>query len=68
MRLKQYLRGLGIGIIVTVLVIGVGRDKTKAFTDEQVKARAAELGMVEESLLSKDIPNVTTEETTETGN
>ena len=53
MKLKYYLRGLGIGIAVTALVLSVsGKQSTGEMTDEQVKARAAELGMVEEGLLS----------------
>lgn len=47
MNLKIYLRGLGVGIIVTALVLGLsGRNHT--MTDAQIKARAAELGMVED--------------------
>lgn len=51
MKLKYYLRGLGIGIAVTTLVFGLSGRK-ESLTDEEIKARAAELGMVENTLLS----------------
>ncbi len=49
MKLKYYLRGLGIGIIITTIVLIVsfcGRDTTREMTDEEVMMRARELGMV----------------------
>ena len=58
MKLKYYLRGLGIGILVTTVILslaGVGR---KNMTDEEVVKRAKELGMVESTLLS-DLPDQT---------
>ena len=58
MKLKYYLRGLGIGILVTTVILslaGVGR---KDMTDEEVVKRAKELGMVESTLLS-DLPDQT---------
>ncbi|MBQ7925082.1 MAG: hypothetical protein IJ335_02185 [Lachnospiraceae bacterium] len=46
MRLKDYLRGLGIGMIVVVLILSIGgRDRT--MTDEEIIARARQLGMVD---------------------
>lgn len=45
MKLKTYLRGLGLGLIVATLVTGVGSRQT--MSDEQIKARAKELGMME---------------------
>lgn len=51
MELKQYLKGLGIGILVTVVILGVSQ-KTKPMTDAEIKVRAAQLGMVEETVLS----------------
>ena len=59
MKLKYYLRGLGIGVIVTtiILAIALGREP-EALTDAQIKERAAELGMVEENLI-KENDNVT---------
>ena len=58
MKLKYYLRGLGIGILITTVILslaGVGR---KNMTDEEVVKRAKELGMVESTLLS-DLPDQT---------
>lgn len=49
MKLKYYLRGLGTGIVVTALVLGISLSHGKEnISDEEVKKRAAELGMVEE--------------------
>lgn len=61
MKLKYYLRGLGIGVIVTtiILAIALGR-KPEAMTDAQIKERAAELGMVEKELV-KEKQNVSGE-------
>lgn len=53
MKLKYYLRGLGIGIVVTAVVLSVsGKGHTKELTDTQIKIKAKELGMVEKSVLS----------------
>lgn len=46
MKLKYYLRGLGIGIVVTAILLSVSlHSKTKPMSDEEVKKRAIELGM-----------------------
>ncbi|MBR5799345.1 MAG: hypothetical protein IKY23_04720, partial [Lachnospiraceae bacterium] len=51
--LKYYLRGLGIGIAVTAIILGAGRGK-ETLSDAEIKQRAAQLGMVEQSgLLSE---------------
>lgn len=57
MKLKYYLRGLGIGIAVTALILGLasGKSEDSAMTDEQVIARAKELGMVERLPLSETV-------------
>lgn len=48
MRLNYYLRGLGIGIVVTALVMGVSSGKSQAsMSDEQIIVRAKEMGMIE---------------------
>ena len=52
MKRKYYLRGLGIGILVTAFILGITSDKPRAMTDEEVMARAKELGMVENTVLS----------------
>ncbi|MBR1876017.1 MAG: hypothetical protein IJ805_02795 [Lachnospiraceae bacterium] len=49
MRLKMYLRGLGLGIIVTTLIVSAGKSGRAAeLSDEEIKTRAKALGMVEE--------------------
>lgn len=52
MKLKYYLRGLGIGILVTVLLTTVASGNHRAMTDEEIKARARELGMSESMVLA----------------
>ena len=51
MKLRYYLRGLGIGIVVTAIIMSFTRQPEK-LTDAQIKIRALELGMVEESVLA----------------
>ena len=51
MKLRYYLRGLGIGIVVTAIIMSLTRQPEK-LTDAQIKMRALELGMVEESVLA----------------
>lgn len=47
MKLKYYLRGLGIGIIVTTIVLMVSFSKNqKTMTDDEVIERALQLGMI----------------------
>ena len=54
MKLKYYLRGLGIGVLVTAIILHfILGDGTSPMTDEQVKARAKELGMKESMTLSQ---------------
>ncbi len=48
MRLSSYMRGIGIGIAVTALILHFTDGSASAMSDEQVKARAGELGMVAE--------------------
>ena len=57
MKLKYYLRGLGIGMAVTALILGIsfsGRQGQEAqtLTDDQIRERASELGMVDSSELT----------------
>lgn len=56
MKLKYYLRGLGIGVLVTTLILGISfqvRENRKVMTDEEVITRAKELGLVEKTVLSE---------------
>ncbi len=57
MNLKSYLRGIGIGILVTaaVFIISGASDKKGTMTDEMIKQRAKELGMVEASTTVADV-------------
>ena len=65
MKLRYYLRGLGIGIIVTAILMGFSEDKKQNMTDAQIKARAAELGMIESTTLSEPSRKATPELTEE---
>lgn len=49
MKLRSYLRGLGIGIIVTALLMGMST-KEAEMSDAEIMARAKKLGMVEGSV------------------
>ena len=53
MKLKYYLRGLGIGIAVTALVLMLAGGGNESLTDEEIIERAKELGMVESVTLSQ---------------
>lgn len=65
MKLKYYLRGLGIGIFVTALIMGISLGGRKEMSDEEVIARAKELGMTEsgaeESRVLAELENTTEE-------
>ncbi|WP_276950671.1 hypothetical protein [Acetatifactor muris] len=57
MKLRYQMRGLGIGMIVTALLMGVTAEKVP-LSDAEIRTRAAELGMVEsDSLKLTDIQN-----------
>lgn len=69
MELKYYLRGLGLGIVVTAVIMGLTLSGQKTMTDEEVIARAKTLGMVENTenmLLSDAAEQSEAEETEET--
>ncbi len=54
MEKKYYFRGFGLGIIVTAVIMGIslsGGGKKRELTDDEVIARAKELGMIENSNL-----------------
>lgn len=49
MKLKYYLRGLGIGIAVTALLMGIAFSGHKeTMTDEEIRQRALEMGMTDD--------------------
>lgn len=71
MKLKYYLRGLGIGVLVSTLImsIALGNKKT-GLSDDEIRQRAAELGMVEETttlaqMAEKNLENIEDNEKTE---
>lgn len=51
MKLKYQMRGLGIGIMVTALLMGVAMEKGLPLSDAEIRAKALELGMVEREAL-----------------
>ena len=52
MELKYYLRGLGLGIIVTAIIMAAVSPASQKMTDVEVIRRAKQLGMTEEKVLS----------------
>ncbi|MCM1100933.1 MAG: hypothetical protein NC079_01460 [Clostridium sp.] len=47
MKLRYYLRGLAVGIILTTLILTISGRGNRPMTDAQIRQRAMELGMVE---------------------
>ncbi len=47
MKLKYYLRGLAVGVILTTIILSIANAGNKPLTDTQIRKRALELGMVE---------------------
>ena len=45
MKTKYYMRGLGIGILITTIILSVG-SKKETLTEKEIMAKAMELGMV----------------------
>lgn len=55
MKLRMYLRGLGLGMILTALVLSFGmKSDKKTMSDAEIRAKAKELGMVDDSATLKD--------------
>lgn len=48
MNLKYYLRGLGIGIVVTALIMGITSGGKEKLSNAEIRERAKALGMVED--------------------
>lgn len=64
MKFKYYLRGLGIGIFVSTVILSVSFAlKKPAMSDEEVIARAEELGMILPEEEKDVIPTEQTDET-----
>lgn len=64
MKIRYYLRGLGLGILVTAVFFLLGGNSKQTMSDEMIKERAKELGMVESTVLAD--MSVSTEETQKT--
>lgn len=62
MNLKYYLRGLGIGIVVSTIIVGIAaNNRTNTPSDEEIRQRAKELGMVEATgILADEVPSAET--------
>ncbi|MDE6686483.1 MAG: hypothetical protein K2K17_04120 [Lachnospiraceae bacterium] len=59
MRLRHYLKGLGIGMVVTALILHFSVQAAEpSMTDEEIMARARELGMTENVVLSRNDPAI----------
>ena len=55
MKLKYYLRGLGVGVICTAIIMGIALSgKKETLSDEEIIERAEVLGMVMEGELGPD--------------
>ncbi len=58
MKLNYYMRGLGIGIVVTALLMGIALSGRKEkMTDEEIRQRALEMGMVDGNVVLADLPD-----------
>ena len=68
MNLKYYLRGLGIGTIVTALILGIALGNSKdQMSNEEIKQKAKELEMVEQTgVLTDGVEESTPEDFPET--
>jgi hypothetical protein len=66
MKLRYYMRGLGIGIVVTAILMGVTLNgKTEKLTDAEIIERAEALGMeqkYESTVLADTVENKETED------
>ena len=65
MKLRYYMRGLGIGILVTALLLVLSGRKENSLSDQQIIERATELGMVmdDKSVLKESKTEAKQEET-----
>lgn len=53
MKIRYYLRGLGLGILVTAIFFMVSDNSSGTMSDEMIKQRARELGMTESMVLAE---------------
>lgn len=60
MKLKYYLRGLAVGILLTTIILTIANIGNKPLSDAQIRQRALALGMVDsESMKLSDLQNET---------
>jgi len=57
MKLKYYLRGLGIGIFVCAFILSLTIDHQPQMSDQDIMNRAKELGMIENVKLAEKAQN-----------
>ena len=65
MKIRYYLRGLGLGIVFTAVFFLIGGNPKQTMSDEMIKERAKELGMIENTVLA-DMNDVDENEMIET--
>ena len=54
MNLKYYLRGLGLGIVMTAIIMGIASPaKKETLTDKEIIGKAKELGMIDDTELAE---------------
>lgn len=68
MKLKYYLRGLGIGIVVTTLIFTLTSGEKEPLSDAEIRERAYQLGMVDSSSLTLGALQQSSEDTELTEN
>lgn len=66
MKIRYYLRGLGLGILFTAVFFLISEKSEPTMSDAMIKERARELGMIENTVLA-DI-GASTDMETDTGN
>lgn len=68
MNLKYYLRGLGLGIVLTAVLMGIMSGGKERLTDEEIIVKAKALGMVEETVLNDSVAKAKDETATQLRN
>lgn len=69
MKLRYYLRGLAVGVILTTIILAIANAGNKPMTDAEIRKRALELGMVEgDSVKLSDVAESSDEESSESYN
>jgi hypothetical protein len=61
-KIKGLLRGIGIGLILASLLLSFQRPRNQVLNDEEIRARAKELGMVTQRELLDQNKEMSTEE------